>query len=129
MPIEAEWEYAARGGNKSRGYTYAGGNEPDAVAWYTKTTSDQGTKPVGTKAANELGLNDLSGNVREWCWDWWGVYTSGTQNDPAGADSGTYRVNRGGGWYGGAPLRSAVRNGSTPGQRSGDLGFRLVRGN
>jgi len=111
LPTEAEWEYAARGGQSSRGYTYAGSNVPDTVAWYTETTNDKGTEPVGTKMANELGLYDLSGNLWEWCWDWKAVYTSGVQTDPSGAASGTNRVKRGGSWNNDASnARSANRN-------------------
>jgi len=128
LPTEAEWENASRGGASSRGYAYAGSNDIDAVAWYTKTTNNKGTKPVGTKAANELGLYDMSGNVWEWCWDWYGDYGSGARTDPAGASSGTVRVFRGGGWYFFASsARTASRHGDIPGFRYGFLGFRLVR--
>jgi len=127
LPTEAEWEYAARGGQSSRGYTYAGSNDVGSVAWYS-SNSGSTTKPVGTKAANELGLYDLSGNVWEWCWDWYGSYSGGSQSDPRGAASGSSRVLRGGGWLSGASYaRSAGRNGDTPAYRNGNLGFRLVR--
>jgi len=128
LPTEAEWEYAARGGASSRGYTYAGGNDVDAVAWYSKTTNVRGPRPVGTKAANELGLYDMSGNVWEWCWDWYGSYESGNWNDPSGAVSGNSRVYRGGSWSNdAATLGSADRRGYTPDNRFIILGFRLVR--
>ncbi len=95
LPTEAEWEYAARGGNKSRGYKYSGSNNPDAVAWYDKNSGDK-THPVATKQANELGLYDMSGNVWEWCKDWYGGYSSNSQNNPIGASEGSRRVARGG---------------------------------
>ena len=95
LPTEAEWEYAARGGNKSHGYKYAGGNTIDDVAWY-KLNSDNQTGPVAAKAPNELGLYDMSGNVFEWCQDWFGMYTDEPQVDPTGTQEGEERVRRGG---------------------------------
>ncbi len=95
MPSEAEWEYAARGGNRSKGYKYAGSNDTDSVAWYDDNL-DGTTHPVGTKSPNELGLYDMSGNVWEWCADWYGSYSSGSQTNPTGASSGSVRVIRGG---------------------------------
>ncbi len=97
LPTEAEWEYAARGGNKSRGYKYAGGDNIDDVAWYYGNSGNK-THAVGTKQPNELGLYDMSGNVREWCSDWNGGYSSSAQTNPTGATSGFLRVRRGGGW-------------------------------
>ena len=94
LPTEAEWEYAARGGNKSQGYKYAGSNTIDEVAWY----DDNATHPVGTKSPNELGIYDMSGNVWEWCSDWYAIYTSVSQTNPTGPSTGSYRVLRGGGW-------------------------------
>ena len=95
LPTEAEWEYAARGGNKSKGYMYAGSNTLDDVAWY-KSNSDGRIHIVGTKQPNELGLCDMSGNVSEWCSDWYGYYSSSAQTNPTGASSGSERVLRGG---------------------------------
>lgn len=96
LPTEAEWEYAARGGQASRGYIYSGSDDPEAVAWYSKNTGNKGPKPVGTKAPNELGLYDMSGNMYEYCWDRRAPYAAGRQTDPRGPDSGTGRVVRGG---------------------------------
>jgi formylglycine-generating enzyme required for sulfatase activity len=127
LPTEAEWEYAARGGNKSKGYTYAGSNTVEEVAWLN-SNSDSKTHAVAGKTANELGLFDLSGNVWEWCNDWNGDYPSTKQTNPAGPDKGVLRVLRGGGWFN-FPVncRAAYRHGSTPTSRNGYLGFRLAR--
>lgn len=125
LPTEAEWEYAARGGRKSRGYKYAGGNNIDSVAWCDGNSGNE-THPVATKQANELGIYDMSGNVLEWCSDWCGDYTSSSQSDPQGSSSGSNRVIRGGCYYNVARLcRVSIRNYNTPDYRSGDLGLRL----
>ncbi len=97
LPTEAEWEFAARGGNASNGYTYSGSNTIDNVAWYYSNSSSQ-THEVATKAPNELGIYDMSGNVMEWCQDWYGSYSSSAQTNPTGSTSGSDRVLRGGGW-------------------------------
>ena len=106
LPTEAEWEYAARGGSKSRDNMYAGSDNLDEVAWYYFNSyaqgidsPDYGTHVVGLKRGNELGLYDMSGNVNEWCADWYGNYTEDAQTDPVGPESGLRRVTRGGGWF------------------------------
>ena len=126
LPTEAEWEYAARGGMKSRGYRYSGSGNISDVAWYTDN-SDSKTHPVGTKQSNELGLYDMAGNVSEWCQDWYGSYVSSFQTNPTGAVSGSDRVACGGSWYNDARIcRSSFRSHCTPDARYGNLGLRLV---
>lgn len=126
LPTEAEWEYAARGGNKSKGYKYAGSNSIDNVAWYDGNSGSK-THPVKTKSPNELGLYDMSGNVWEWCGDWYGSYGSGSQTDPKGPSSGSLRVLRGGSWFDFARrCRVSRRNLIGPGYGSINYGFRLV---
>jgi formylglycine-generating enzyme required for sulfatase activity len=126
LPTEAEWEYAARGGNKSRGYKYSGSNTISAVAWYDDNSSSS-THDVKTKQANELGLYDMSGNVWEWCQDWYGSYSSGAQTNPTGALRGSNRVDRGGSWFSYArSCRGANRDYCTPGGRSDGRGLRLA---
>jgi formylglycine-generating enzyme required for sulfatase activity len=123
LPTEAEWEYACRAGGAEE---YCGSNKIDAVAWY-EGNSGRETHPVGQKQANAWGIHDMSGNVWEWCQDWYGSsYPSGTKN-PTGASSGSGRVDRGGSWDGGAGgVRSANRGGLGPGLRDRYLGFRLL---
>ena len=126
LPTEAEWEYAARGGNKSNGYKYSGSNTIDNVAWYWDNI-DKMTYPVGKKSPNELGIYDMSGNVWEWCYDWYGSYSTDSQTDPTGPSSGSHRVNRGGGWSGHAKYcRVSDRYYYSPSKRGSNLGFRLV---
>ena len=126
LPTEAEWEFAARGGNYSRRYKYSGSNDIGDVAWNTDNSGDR-THPVGTKRPNELGLYDMSGNVFEWCSDWYGTYSSYSQTNPTGATSGSGRVNRGGSWIFDAwYCRASIRFGHAPGFSSSNLGLRLV---
>ena len=126
LPTEAEWEFAARGGNKSHHTQYSGSDNVDEVAWYENNSGNK-THPVKTKKANELGIYDMSGNVFERCQDWYGDYSRKSQKNPAGPKSGTYRVSRGGCWYSLARhCRSSNRGSNTPDGRFYDLGLRLV---
>ncbi len=143
LPTESEWEYAARGGSKSKGYTYSGSNTIGDVAWYDNNYGKKGksleeklkwynsrgkTNAVGTKSPNQLGIYDMSGNVWEWCWDWYGDYSSSTQTDPTGPNSGSNRVLRGGSWSDDAKAcRVAPRLNFLPGLMDNTFGFRLVR--
>ncbi len=122
LPTEAEWEYAARGGSKSRGYKYSGSENPDGVAWYYYNSGDE-THNVKTKASNELGLYDMNGNVWEWCLDWYGSYPSGSVTNPSGPSSGFYRVLRGGSYCSDADFsRAALRFHNGPSNRFDFLG-------
>ena len=110
LPTESEWEYAARGGKKSLGYKYSGSDIAGVVARYEGNSGSK-THDVKTKQANELGIYDMSGNVYEWCQDWYGSYSSSSQTNPTGPSSGSYRVYRGGSWYGSAGrCRVSYRN-------------------
>lgn len=122
---EAEWEYAARGGNKSKGYKYSGSNNLGDVSWYIDNSNNT-SHAMGTKAPNELGIYDMTGNVMEWVSDWKGSYSSGAQTNPTGPDSGTYRVNRGGS-YGNVERLSRItnRNSIDPNMSSKTMGLRL----
>ncbi|NCD35416.1 MAG: formylglycine-generating enzyme family protein [Spartobacteria bacterium] len=127
LPTEAEWEFAARGGNKSRGTVYSGGNELNAVGWYEGNSGRQAHE-VGTKAPNELGIYDMSGNVWEWCSDWYGDYSVLAQVDPDGAKKGSIRVKRGGSWGNYADFcRVASRYHYAPSNSHDGYGFRLAR--
>ncbi len=126
LPTEAQWEFAARGGNRSRGYQYSGSDGLGAVAWYDDNSNSRNHE-VGMKGPNELGLYDMSGNVWEWCHDWWGTYPDYSVTNPKGASTGSIRVYRGGGrrnspW----DCRVAIRYGITPDYRNYGLGFRLA---
>ncbi|QQS28395.1 MAG: SUMF1/EgtB/PvdO family nonheme iron enzyme [Sphingobacteriales bacterium] len=128
LPTEAEWEFAARGGNRSRSYLYSGSNALSEVGWYYENSSGT-THPVGEKTPNELGLYDMSGNVWEWCSDWFDseYYKNSPSNNPKGPSTGALRVLRGGGWDGGWRFcRLAYRHLFLPGNRYGSGGFRLV---
>ena len=124
LPTEAEWEYAARAGSTGP-YSVSGAVE--GFGWY-RANSGGKTHPVAQLKPNRLGLYDVHGNVWEWVADWYGVYPSSDVTDPTGPASGSDRVIRGGGWYGGAQnLRSASRFSIGPVYRLSDVGFRLVR--
>ena len=127
LPTEAEWEYAARGGNKSKGYKYSGSNTIGDVAWYGNNSSNT-THPVGQKAPNELGIYDMSGSVDEWCQDWYGSYSADSQTNPTGPSSGCSRVSRGGNWNvrDAGICRVSRRNYDNPDSRIFIIGFRLV---
>jgi formylglycine-generating enzyme required for sulfatase activity len=126
LATEAEWEYAARGGAQSTGFLYAGSNNINDVAWH-KGNSNGKVGAVGTKLPNELGIYDMSGNVWEWVSDWKGNYTSSSETNPQGPNAGSIRVIRGGSWpYEAKFCRITYRNGSAPGNRGADVGFRLA---
>ena len=128
LPTEAEWEYAARGGKYSRGYRYSGSNNAYEVAWYGNNSGGE-THPVKTKKANELGLYDMSGNVWEWCNDWYdnNYYRNSPQTNPTGPSEGGHRVLRGGSWYYfDGSVRVSRRGYNTPSIRSTNFGLRLA---
>jgi len=139
LPSEAEWEYAARGGRQSKGYRYAGSDNIDGVAWYRKNSYDKGsghpdygTHPVGLKKPNELGLYDMSGNVFEWCWDWYDEkyyqnFVRRPAENPQGPEGGQSRLVRGGSWFLSGNSRVANRGRVIPDGGFNYLGFRLAR--
>ena len=133
LPTEAEWEFAARGGNKSKGYMYAGSNNLEEVALYWGNIPSQqphtegyGAQAVGLKKPNELGLYDMSGNVWEWCYDWYGSYTSAAQTNPTGPSTSKWHVLRGGSWSSSKPERCRVARRSRSSGSLSDLGLRLA---
>ncbi|MEI7812410.1 MAG: formylglycine-generating enzyme family protein [Ignavibacteria bacterium] len=127
LPTEAEWEYAARGGNKSEGYKYSGSNNIDTVGWYGRNSGNR-THKVGAKEPNELGLYDMSGNVWEWCDDWYDedYYSKSEEKNPAGPKSGEYCVLRGGSWND-YDCRATSRSKLNPDYWYYFIGFRCVR--
>lgn len=128
LPTEAEWEFAARGGNRGKDYDnkYAGSTNIGSVAWYDSNSGSK-THDVGQKSPNELGLYDMTGNVWEWCQDRYGSYSSDAQMNPKGPSSGSNRVSRGGSWnYGARGCRVSYRSNFTPTFRSNVIGLRLA---
>jgi formylglycine-generating enzyme required for sulfatase activity len=128
LPTEAEWEYAARGGpyREAEDYRYAGSDDLAQVGWYTENSGDE-THEVGLLLPNALGLYDMSGNVWEWCADWFGDYPEEPANNPTGPAEGSYRVLRGGGWiYGAGGCRVSGRSNNDPGNRGNFNGFRVA---
>jgi len=126
LPTEAQWEYAARGGNKSQGFLYSGGNRNGGVAWYINNSGNK-PHPVKGKHPNELGLYDMSGNIWEWCEDWYGNYIEHNQNNPKGPSHGSYRVLRGGCWYSESKYcRVTYRDKGNPTDCDISIGFRFT---
>ena len=129
LPTEAEWEYAARGGSSPDNYNYAGNNNPDLVSWYYDNSGNR-IREIGKKAANSLGLHDMSGNVMEWCWDWLGDYSAVSQDDPKGPQTSRFqeRVIRGGSYsFDVAYCRVTYRHKNHPFHTAIGVGFRVAR--
>ncbi len=127
LPSEAEWEFAARGSNKSKGFIFIGGDDPDSIGWHFDN-SDKHTHSVGLLTPNELGIYDMAGNVGEWTQDWYGPYSAKSQTNPKGPKSSDIgKIFRGGNWATLAQYnRPACRNISNPNFRSSTIGFRLA---
>ena len=128
LPTEAEWEYAARGGNSAKGYAYSGSNNIDDVAWFGANAGHK-PHPVGQREPNELGIFNMAGNVWEWCSDWYNskYYSNSPSQNPQGESDGAGRVVRGGGWSDSPQFcRSSARLGANPGLIAGNVGFRMV---
>jgi formylglycine-generating enzyme required for sulfatase activity len=126
LPTEAEWEYAAKGGEMSQGYRYAGGNNINFVAWYSGNSQGK-TQPVGTIKPNELELYDMSGNVWEWCSDWFDYYTESPKTNPTGPEQGEFKIVKGGSWYGYiGGSRVSCRGSDDPGNKRSYIGFRVA---
>jgi formylglycine-generating enzyme required for sulfatase activity len=127
LPTEAQWEFAAKGGQAQSSFTFSGSDTVAAVAWHD-ANSEGMTREVGRLAANQLGIHDMSGNLWEWVWDWYDQYPGTNQTDPTGAISGAYRVARGGGWSSAAnTTRLVFRNPLPPTNLNRYIGFRVSR--
>lgn len=128
LPTEAEWEFAARGGNLSKHYKYSGGNTPDSIGWFADNTNSSGTRPVRMKTPNELGLYDMSGNVHEWCANWKYEYTAGEEVSPKGPETGIIKASKGGSWHSSSrSLRVTSRDDDPPEFFSYNVGFRVAK--
>lgn len=128
LPTEAEWEFAARGGNLSKHYKYSGGNTPDEIGWFANNTGQTGTRPVRAKKPNELGLYDMSGNVYEWCNDWKYEFTPEHQVNPTGPETGIIKASKGGSWHSSTKsLRVSNRDDDPPEFYSHNVGFRIAK--
>jgi formylglycine-generating enzyme required for sulfatase activity len=131
LPTEAEWEFAARGGKKAKkSYIYSGSDTLDVVGWYNENSNSR-PQAVGTKKANDLGIVDMSGNVREWCWDWYDSYPEegNVFQNPRGPKQGDYRILRGGSWYNyDSYSEVSGRDNNYPFNRVNYNGFRIVQG-